>query len=130
MYIHIYIYIYIYIYIHTTTTCIEENVYHSADKKCLFKRSDLNKLYCQRLNKVGVEIKSCIHNNRPKNRILVHFLGISSFPDGREVLFAFDADIGKVLGDSIGINNDEDGFILAEAAKIKKKFFYFSYVVL
>ena len=116
--------------IHATTTCIEENVYHSADKKCLFKRSDLNKLYCQRLNKLSVEIKSCIHNNRPKNRILAHFLGISSFPDGREVLFAFDADIGQALGDSIVINNDEDGFILAEAAKIIKKFFYFSYVVL
>ena len=33
IYVYTYLYIYIYIYIHATTTCIEENVYHSADKK-------------------------------------------------------------------------------------------------
>ena len=52
-----------------------------------------------------------------------------SFPDGREVLLAFDVDIDKV-GDSFGINYDDEGFILAGTAKILRRFFYFFYVVL
>lgn len=40
---------------------------------------------------------------------------MQSFPDGREALIAFDVHIGEVLGASIGINYNDEGFILAKA---------------
>ena len=68
-----------------------------------FKLSDLNKLYYQWLNELGIAVKSRIHSTRLKNQIMSHFLGMQSFPEVWEVLLAFDAGIGKVLGNSFGL---------------------------
>ena len=56
---------------------IEEMTMHTPEKKFLFKLSDLNKLYCQRLNKLGMEVQERIHSTRLKNRILSHFPGMN-----------------------------------------------------
>ena len=94
---------------------------YSPEKKFVFKLSDLNKLYCKRLKELGLDMQERVHSTRLKNRILFHFPGMKSYADRREVLLAFDADIGEVLGSSLSTNYDDEGFILAEAAKIVRR---------
>ena len=100
---------------------IEETTMYSSDKKSLFKLSQLNKLYCDRLRELGVEVVGRIHSTRLKNRILSKFPGMNSYPDGREILLAFNVDVGEILGNSLSTNYDDEGFILAEAAKIVRR---------
>ena len=99
-------------------TYVEEMTMDTPEKKLVFKLSDLNKLYCQRLKELGMEVQGRIHSTRLKNRILSHFPGMNSYADGREVLMVFYADIGEVLGSSLSTSYDDEGYILAEAAKI------------
>ena len=101
-------------------TYIDEMTIYSPGKKFVFKLSDLNKLYCKRLKKLGLDMHGRVHSTRPKNRILSHFPGMKSYADRRDVLLAFDVDIGEDLGSSLSTNYDE-GFILAEAAKIVRR---------
>ena len=102
-------------------TYIEELTMYTPEKKFAFKLSDLNKLYCQRLKEFCMEVQGRIHNTRLRNRILSHFPGMNPYADRREVLMAFDADIGEVLGSSLSINYGDKGYILAEAAKIVRR---------
>ena len=68
-----------------------------------------------------MEVQGRIHSTKLKNRILSHFPGMNPYADRREVLMAFNADIGKVLGSSLSINYDDKGYILAEPAKIVRR---------
>ena len=102
-------------------TYIKEVTMYTSEKKLVFKLSDLNKLYCQRLKELGMEVQGRIHSTRLKQRILLHFPGMSSYADGREVFMAFNTDIGEVLGSSLSTNYDDEGYILAEAAKIIRR---------
>ena len=63
-------------------TYIDGMTIGSPDKKFVFKLCDLNKLYCQSLNVLGMEVQGRIHSIRLKNRILTHFPGMTSFADG------------------------------------------------
>ena len=63
-------------------TYIEEMTMYTPEKKFVFKLSDLNKLYCQRLKELGMEEQGRIHSTRLKNRILSHFPGMNSYADG------------------------------------------------
>ena len=78
-------------------TYIEEMTMHTPEKKFVFKLSDLNKFYCQRLKELGMEVQGRIHNTRLKNQILSHFPGMNSYADGREVLMALIPILGKSL---------------------------------
>ena len=98
-------------------TYIDEMTIYSPEKKFVFKLSDLNKLYCKRLKELGLDMKGRVHSTRLKNRILSHFPGMKSYADGREVLLAFDANIGEVLGSSLSTNYDDEGFILFQLIK-------------
>ena len=102
-------------------TYIDEMAIYSPEKKFAFKLSDLNKLYCKRLKEIGLDMQGRVYSTRLKNRILTHFPEMKSYTDGRDVLLAFDADIGEVLGSSLSTNYDDEGFILAEAAKIVRR---------
>ena len=100
---------------------IKEKCSIPGDQKCVFKLSDLRKLYSNRLAELGATSDVHIHSTRLKNRILDVFPTIRCYPDGKEVLLAFDADIGEVLGDKIQMGYDAEGVILAEAAKIIRR---------
>ena len=102
-------------------TYIEEMTLYIPEKKFIFKLSDLSKLYYQRLKELGMEVQGNIHSTRLKNQILSHFPVMNSYADGREILLAFNADIGEVLGISLSTNYDDEGYILAEAAKIVQR---------
>ena len=99
----------------------EEMTMCTSEKKFVFKLSDLNKLFCQRLKDLGMEVRGRIHSTGYKNQILSHFLGMKSCADGQEVLIVFNADIGEVVGGSQSTNDDDEGYILPEAAKIIKR---------
>ena len=102
-------------------TYIEEMVTHSSDKKFVFKLSDLIKLYSQSLETLGITLQNKIHSTRLKNCILSQFPDMNCFPDEREVIMAFNDDIGQVLSSSVSTNYDNEGYILAEAAKIVRR---------
>ena len=81
----------------------EEMTMCTSEKKFVFKLSDLNKLFCQRLKDLGMDVRGWIHSTGYKNQILSH------------------ADIGEVVGGSQSTNDDDEGYILAETAKIVKR---------
>ena len=99
-------------------TYIEEMAMYASEKKFVFKLLDLNKLYCQHLKELGMEVQGRIHSTRLKNRILSHFPGMNFYADRQEVLMAFNANISEVLGSLLSTNYNDKGYILAEAAKI------------
>ena len=53
-----------------------------------------------------------------KNRILAHFEDSKEFKESRETSLAFERDIDEALSSACGIDYDDEGYILAEAAKI------------
>ena len=99
-------------------TYIEEMAMYTSEKKFVFKLLDLNKLYCQHLKELGMEVQGRIHSTRLKNRILSHFPGMNFYADRQEVLMAFNANISEVLRSLLSTNYNDQGYILAEAAKI------------
>ena len=102
-------------------TYIEEMVTHSSDTNFFFKLSDLTKLYSQSLETLEITLQNRIHSTRLKNRILSQFPDMNCFPDGREVIMVFNGDIGQVLGSSASTDYDNEGYILAESAKIVRR---------
>ena len=56
-------------------TSIEEMTMYTPEKKFVVMLLDLNKLYCQHLKELGMEVQGRIRSTRLKNRILSHFPG-------------------------------------------------------
>ena len=81
----------------------------TPEKKFVFKLSDLNKLFCQRLKELGMEAQRRIQSTKLKNRIVSHFPGMNPYAGRQEVLVAFNADIGEVHGSSLSISYDDKG---------------------
>ena len=69
------------------------------------KLSKLRKEYCKRL---GVEETQEIHSARPKEKLMTAVSGLTAHTKGREVLLAFDEDIGPLISDAFCEDNDAD----------------------
>ena len=78
-------------------------------------------MYAEALENMGYHVDSRIHSTRLKNRILAHFEDLKEFKEGREVFLAFERDIGEALFTACSIDYDDEGYILAEAAKIIRR---------
>ena len=63
-------------------------------------------------------VDSRIHSTRLKNGILAHFEDLKELKEGREVFLAIKRDIDETLSIACHIDYDDEGYILAEAAKI------------
>lgn len=72
----------------------------------VFKLKDLVNLYSKRLEQLGVDQN--VHHTRLKNRILAHFPDLSAHREGRDILLAFDKDIGLALKKVSSDNYDEE----------------------
>lgn len=87
----------------------------------VFKLADIVKLYSTRLEQLGVEQHVRPHNTELKNRILTFFPDLTAHKEGRDVLLAFDKDLGLALRKACNDNYDEEAICLARAANIVRK---------
>ena len=62
-----------------------------------------------------------IHTTRLKDRILANIPDIQAHKHGRDVLLAFNEDIGTVLNNAYGRDFDDEGMILSQAARIVRR---------
>ena len=54
-------------------------------------------MYASRLEQLGIELTGEIHSTRLENRIVARIPSIHAYQEGREILLAFDSDIGTAL---------------------------------
>ena len=62
------------------------------------------------------------HNTRFKNRLLSQFEDLSAHNERKEVILVFNHNIGEGITTVAGINYDDDGYILAKAANILRRY--------
>ena len=90
------------------------------DEAPVFKLAGLVKQYSVRLQQFGIEQDTRPHRTDLKNRIIAHFPDLKAYKEGRDVLLAFDRDMGAALCKLCKENFDES-ICLARAAKIVRK---------
>ena len=100
---------------------IEETYNSCNDVLPLFKLSDLSKMYSRTLESLGLSIEGRIHSTRLKHRIMAQFEDLREYKDGREVILAFNSEVGEALTCAASIDYDDEGDILAEAARIIRR---------
>ena len=100
---------------------IEETYNSCNDVLPLFKLSDLSKMYSRTLESLGLSIEGRIHGTRLKHRIMAQFEDLREYKDGREVILAFNSEVGEALTCAASIDYDDEGDILAEAARIIRR---------
>ena len=84
----------------------------------VFKLSDLSQLYTTRLEQFGVKLDAKVHTTRLKQHLLNHFTDMCAQKKGRDVLMAFEEDIGTALVKAPEFDSANDAIHLACAAKI------------
>lgn len=93
-----------------------EEISTEAEIAPVFKLAQLSKKYTTRLQQLGIQIPVKVNNTRLKNRILAQFPDVSDHREGRDVLLAFNKDLGPALKSACERNYDEEALILAKAA--------------
>ena len=87
----------------------------------VFKLTDLVRLYSTRLEELGVKQRDHPHSTRRKNHILTHFPDLAAHKEGRDVLHAFDKDLGPALRKAYDQDYDDEAICLAKAANIVQR---------
>ncbi len=91
---------------------IEETHYSDEDKAPVFKLSDLAQLYVLRMEQLGIKLDTRIHTTRLKQRLLAQFTDMQAQKKGRDVLMAFEEDIGTALTKACELDSDNEPFTL------------------
>ena len=65
------------------------------------------KLYNAQLKELGVHLETRIHSTRFKLRLLSRFEEISTYSDKKEVVVAFNYDVGEVFTTAAATNYDD-----------------------
>ena len=86
----------------------------------VFKLKDLTNMYTSRPQQFSYG-QTTIHSTRLKNRILASVPDLQAFQQGRDILLAFNNEIGVVLGKVFDSDADDDAKHLARAAAIVRK---------
>ncbi len=86
----------------------------------IFKLADLANLYSSRMEQFEIAMER-VHTTRLKQRLLAHFPDLQAHTKGRDVLLAFDKDIGCALAKSCEQDADTDAVHLARAAQIVRR---------
>ena len=100
---------------------IEEALLNTTDTIPVFKLSDSTKHYHSSLQDLGLTVQTRIHSTRFKQRLVAQFEDIAAYNEGREVILAFNSDIGEVISTAASTNYDDNGYILAKAASILRR---------
>ena len=75
---------------------IEEAFNTSGEAVRLFTLPDLNKVYCETLESLGLQVEDRIHSTRLKQWILVQFEDLREYREGRKFILAFAENIGDI----------------------------------
>lgn len=86
----------------------------------VLKLADLARIYSAKLEELGAE-PGRINTSRLKERLLAAFPDIKALPQGRDILLAFNQEIGDVLKRASEDDCDTEACHLAKAAKIVRR---------
>ena len=89
----------------------------SSDSPTIFRLADLVSLYKQRLEQLGIDAPD-VNSTRLKDKLLAEIPELEAHKKGRDILLAFDKDVGLALSEA---SNYSEAIVLAKAAKILRK---------
>uniref|UniRef100_UPI00358F83C1 uncharacterized protein n=1 Tax=Myxine glutinosa TaxID=7769 RepID=UPI00358F83C1 len=84
----------------------------------VFRLADLVQLYQSRMEQLGVQLDTRVHSTRLKQRLLAQFPDMRAHTKGRDILMAFEEDVGAALAKACELDSDSDAVHLAHAAQI------------
>ena len=87
----------------------------------VFKLLDMATLYKTRLEQLGTILTGRIHSTELNNRMLRYFPNLEEHKRGRDILLAFNQDVGASLLMACEQDADSDGIHLARAANIVRR---------
>ena len=88
----------------------------------VFKLSDLRKEFCKRLQLQGVTAENPeIHSTRLKEKLIEAIPGLTAHIKGREVLLAFEEDIGSLISRALPGENNDNALCLERTANIVRE---------
>jgi hypothetical protein len=74
-----------------------EDACQDEDIASVFKLADLAQLYQSRMEQLGVTLDSRVHSTQLKHRLQAQFPDMRAYNQGRDVLLAFQEDVGAAL---------------------------------
>ncbi|RXN31429.1 hypothetical protein ROHU_004760 [Labeo rohita] len=89
----------------------------NSDGPSVFRLAELVNLYRERLKQFGTDLPD-VNATRLKERLLAEIPGLVAYKKGRDILLAFEKDVGPVLSEA---SSDADAIILAKAAQILRR---------
>ena len=69
------------------------------------------------MEQLGVKLDTRVHTTRLKHRLLAQFRDMRAQKNGRDILLAFEEDVGAALVKICESDNDNDAIHLARAVK-------------
>lgn len=97
---------------------IEDARTDSEDGIPVFRLAELTQMYSTRLQQLGGDTSTRVHSTDLKDRILANVPGLQAHKQGRDVMLAFNEDIGHALKNLYEQDFDSQAMILSQAAKI------------
>jgi hypothetical protein len=97
-----------------------EDAQMEAETMPVFKLSDMAKMYKSRLHQLTSQVSERVNSTRLKEHLLLQIPGLKSYTEGREVLLAFETDIGAVLHKACN-SSDSHAIHLAKAAGVVRQ---------
>ncbi|KAG0730358.1 hypothetical protein GWK47_028416 [Chionoecetes opilio] len=95
-----------------------EEAHMDDETSPVFKLADLAQLYTSRMEQLGVKHEGRVHTTRLKQRLLAHFPNMCAQHQLRDVLLAFNEDLGDALAKACELDRDLNAVHLARAAKL------------
>ena len=90
----------------------------------VFRLAYLAKLYTTRMEHLGVALCMKVNSTRLNEHLLAQLSGLRARSKGRDVLLAFDEDIGEALGKACEQHCDTEAVHLARAAQIVRRYMF------
>ena len=90
----------------------------------VFRLADLAKLYTTRMEHIGVALCKKVNSTRLKEPLIAQLPGLRAQSKGRDVLLAFDEDIGEALGKACEQHCDTEAVHLARAVQIVCRYMF------
>ena len=87
----------------------------------MFKLSDLVKIYVDNLEKTGLHLERRVHSTRFNIRLLSWFPDLTAHNFKKEVILAFNFDVGEAISIAAETDFDDDDYILAKVANILRR---------